>query len=177
MTGERRPTIRQLESAILTLMWLHEHTDEGGDRDQIRRVRRLLGDELDGRERPAVGDVDTSTETVEAWTDALRSNIRTGPLADLVEALVAERDEARAEVKRLLNTRPVLVAERDAAVKDRDDWRELAEWAVNAYQSQLEMLGRALDRDLGSPHSGVMARFDELLLRSPAARTEEGDRG
>lgn len=48
-----------------------------------------------------MGDVDTTTEAVLAWVNEYRAAHGGGDLADLLAALVAERDEARAEVERL----------------------------------------------------------------------------
>jgi len=48
-----------------------------------------------------MGDVDTSTEAVLAWVNEPTTVRVVGDLADLLAALVAERDEARAEVQAL----------------------------------------------------------------------------
>lgn len=43
----RRPTVRQLESAMDTLGWLHENTkDDGQLRDDIHAVRQALDEAL-----------------------------------------------------------------------------------------------------------------------------------
>lgn len=47
--SEKRPTVRQLEAALTTLMWLSENAEDGGDRDEISHVRHLLWEELDAR--------------------------------------------------------------------------------------------------------------------------------
>lgn len=47
--SEKRPTVRQIESALTTLMWLFENTEDGGDRDEISHVRHMLQNELDAR--------------------------------------------------------------------------------------------------------------------------------
>ena len=48
-----------------------------------------------------MGDVDTSTEAVEAWVADYRAAHGGGDIADLIETLDAKRAEARAEVERL----------------------------------------------------------------------------
>jgi hypothetical protein len=45
--ADKRPTDRQIEAALDVLLWLHEHTDDGRDRDEISHVRHLL-DEVVG---------------------------------------------------------------------------------------------------------------------------------
>lgn len=39
---KRRPTSTQIESALAVLLWLHENTTYGRDRDDISNVRHLL---------------------------------------------------------------------------------------------------------------------------------------
>lgn len=44
--SDRKPTRRSIDSALSVLLWLHENTRDGRDRDDISRVRDLLWDLL-----------------------------------------------------------------------------------------------------------------------------------
>jgi len=46
----RRPGIRRVETALGVLLWLHEQSESGADRDEISHVRFLL-DQLSAGER------------------------------------------------------------------------------------------------------------------------------
>lgn len=44
MSDARKPTAAAIDKALSVLLWLHENTEDGQDRDDISRVRDLLWD-------------------------------------------------------------------------------------------------------------------------------------
>jgi hypothetical protein len=48
MAPDPPPRPYEIQMALDVLLWLHEHTVGGVERDEISRVRWLLGEVLDG---------------------------------------------------------------------------------------------------------------------------------
>lgn len=47
MIPMKRPTDRQIETALSVLLWLHENSDDGRLRDDISFIRHELSKEVD----------------------------------------------------------------------------------------------------------------------------------